>query len=80
MDEEGIATWLEENGEIFGIGQTEQSAQQTVIARDAEQAAAIRQMANASKSTTSTPGMEGVLDGIENADSMEDLMTVLRQA
>lgn len=80
LDEEGIATWLEENGEIFGIGQTEQSAQQTVIARDAEQAAAIRQMANASKSTTSTPGMEGVLDGIENADSMEDLMTVLRQA
>ena len=80
LDEEGIATWLEENGEIFGIGQDEQSAQQTVIARDAEQAAAIRQMANASNSTASTPGMEGVLDGIENADSMEDLMTVLRQA
>jgi len=80
LDEEGIAAWLEENGEIFGIGQDEQSAQQTVIARDAEQAAAIRQMANASSSTTSTPGMEGVLDGIENAESMDDLMTVLRQA
>lgn len=80
LDDEGITTWLDENAEVFGVGQQQQSANETVIARDAEQAAAIRQMAAAEKSTVATPGMDSIMGGIENAQSMEELMDVLRQA
>jgi len=80
LDDDGITSWIEENAEVFGIGQDEQQAQQAVIARDAEQAAAIRQMAAAGKSTAGTPGMESIMSGIENAQSMEELMAALQQA
>ena len=80
LDDDGITSWIEENAEVFGIGQDAQQAQQAVVARDAEQAAAIRQMAAAEKGTAGTPGMESIMSGIENAQSMEELMAALQQA
>jgi len=80
LDDEGVETWLSENAALFAGGQTQQSPQETIIARDAEQAAAIRQMANAEQRQTTAPEMQSVLAGIENAESMDELMQVLRQA
>lgn len=80
LDDEGVDTWLSENAGLFAGGQTQQSPQETVIARDAEQAAAIRQMAKAEQHQTTAPEMQSIMAGIENAQSMDELMDVLRQA
>lgn len=80
LDDEGVETWLSENAELFAGGQAQQSPQQAVIARDAEQAAAIRSMATAESRNSSAPEMQSVLAGIENASSMDELMDVLRRA
>lgn len=78
LDDDGVDTWLSENAGLFAGGQTQQSPKEAVIARDAEQAAAIRQMANAEQRQATAPEMQSVLAGIENAQSMDELMNVLR--
>lgn len=80
LDDDGIDGWLEENAELFSGGASRQTPQQTVIARDAEQANAIRQMAATEGGTSTAPEMQSVLAGIENASSMDELMDVLRRA
>lgn len=80
LDDEGVDSWLSENAELFTGGQPSQSPQQTVIVRDAEQAAAIRRMAAAESRTSGDPDMQSVLAGIENATSMDELMEALKRA
>jgi hypothetical protein len=51
-----------------------------VIARDAQQASAIRQMANSERGASTGQEVNSVMSSIENAGSMEELMAVLKQA
>lgn len=80
LDDEGVDAWLSENAALFAGGQPQQSPKNTVIARDAEQAAAIRQMAATERGLATAPEMDSVLAGIENASSMDELMEVLKHA
>ena len=80
LDDEGVDTWLSENAEFFSGGQVQQSSPQTVVARDAEQAQAIRRMAATESGLANAPDMQSVMAGIENAQSMDELMQALRQA
>lgn len=80
LDDEGVDAWLSENAALFAGGQPQQPQKNAVIARDAEQAAAIRQMAATERGQATAPEMESVLAGIENATSMDELMEVLKHA
>lgn len=77
LEDEKIDDWLGEYAEVFGGGQPA-DPQQAVIARDAEQAAAIRQFAKTENGSTD-PNFQGVLANIENAANMDELMAALRQ-
>lgn len=80
LDDDGVESWLSDNAGLFSGGQTNESPQQTVIARDSEQAQAIRRMAATESGQANSPDMQSVLAGIENAQSMDELMMALRQA
>lgn len=80
LDDEGVDSWLSENAGLFSGGQTQESPQQAVIARDAEQAQAIRRMAATDSGLAGAPDMQSVMAGIENAQSMDELMQAIRQA
>jgi hypothetical protein len=79
LDDDGVSEWLNENAEVFGGGQVSDAPKNTVIARDSEQAHAIRQMANSERGATTGQEVNTVMNGIENAGSMEELMAVLKQ-
>lgn len=79
LDDDGVSEWLNENAEVFGGGQVSDTPRNTVIARDSEQAHAIRQMANSERGATTGQEVNTVMNGIENAGSMEELMAVLKQ-
>lgn len=78
LDGDAIDAWLDEYGEVFGGGQ-KADTKQTVIARDSEQAASIRQMADAEQGA-SAPGLQSILAGVEQAQNMDELMAALRSA
>lgn len=80
LDDDGVESWLSDNAGLFSGGQAQESPQQTVIARDSEQAQAIRRMAATESGQANSPDMQSVLAGIENAQSMDELMMALRQA
>jgi len=80
LDDDGVGEWLNENAELFGGGHAAESPKQAVIARDAEQAQAIRQMANSERGSTTNQEINSVMAGVENAGTMEELMAVLKQA
>lgn len=79
LSAEEIDTWLEEYGDVFGgsPAATQEDPAETVIARDSEQAAAIRSMANAERNSSVTPPAD-LLSQINNAENMADLVALLR--
>lgn len=81
IEDDQIDTWITEYADVFGAPSGGQAAdqQQPVIARDAEQAAAIRQLAAAETAGTNPP-MADILAGIDAAQSVEEVMALLRQA
>lgn len=80
LDEDGIGEWLNENAEVFSGGQSADTPAQTVIARDAEQAQAIKRMANSERGATTGQEVNSVMSGIENSTNMEELMAALNSA
>ena len=80
LDEDGIGEWLNENAEVFSGGQAADTPAQTVIARDAEQAQAIKRMANSERGATTGQEVNSVMSGIENSTNMEELMAALNSA
>ena len=84
IDTESIDSWLDEYGDVFGGVPTEQpqqdeeTPQQPVIAQNAAEAQAIRQMAAAEQGAAPTDNGD-ILAQIQEATSMDDLMNVLRR-
>lgn len=76
LEGEQIDEWLNEYGDVFGQPVASGEAQEPVIARDAAEAAAIRQMAAAEQGATPAAAQD-LLSQINNAESMADLMSAL---
>lgn len=74
LTEDEIGEWLTEYGDVFG--QPAGVPSQPVIARNAEDAAAIRQMAIAEQGGSPAGGQD-LLTQINNAENMEDIMRAL---
>lgn len=74
LTEDEIGEWLTEYGDVFG--QPAGAPSQPVIARNAEDAAAIRQMAIAEQGGSPSGGQD-LLTQINNAENMEDIMRAL---
>lgn len=79
LSAEEIDTWLSEYGDVFGGGSpaAPQEGHEPQIVANAEQAAAIRQMANVEAAGSSAPSGD-VLAQIANAQNMDELMAVIR--
>lgn len=72
-----IDTWLEEYGDVFGASPAANAGStEPVIARDAEQAAAIRQMAAVEQGGSPATSLD-LLAQIEGAEDMNALLGVL---
>ena len=76
LSAEQIDDWLNEYGDVFGQPAASTEAAQPVIARDAAEAAAIRQMALAEQGGQPAVSQD-LLTQINNAESMADLMAAL---
>lgn len=81
LEDDQIDEWISEYADVFGGASGGQPAdqQQPAIVRDAEQAAAIRQMAAAESAGTKSP-VTDVLASIEAAGTIEEVMAALRNA
>ena len=75
LSEEGIEEWLTEYGDVFGQPAASTNGE-PVIARNAEDAAAIRQMSLAEQGGSSAGGQD-LLTQINSAENMEDIMRAL---
>ena len=84
IDTENIDTWLDEYGDVFGgvapemPQQDEVTPQQPVIAQNAAEAQAIRQMAAAEQGGQPTDNGD-ILASINDAQSIDELMNALRR-
>lgn len=79
VEGEALDSWLDEYGDVFGSGSAKAEAEQAqpVIARDAAEAQAIRQMSQVDRGAPSMDTAQDLLSQIEGAASLEDLMKVI---
>lgn len=79
IEGDAIDEWLTEYGDVFGVqvGEAPATQKQAIIARDSEQAAELRRIA-AAESNGQQVDVQSVFANIENAESMDDLLTALK--
>ena len=81
VEGEALDAWLDEYGDVFGAGSATQAEgqeqAQPVIARDAADAQAIRQMSQADATSPPVGAPQDLLAQIDGAENMEDLMRAL---
>jgi hypothetical protein len=79
VEGEALDTWLSEFGDVFGqpaVSEGSTTESEPVIARDAAEAAAIRQMSAAEKGSEAPASMD-LLAQIEQSENMQELLNVL---